>query len=193
MQSSLGNIVLRTPVTFLNSGSKLVAYYRHHKGSPSFILLYCKHVKQRESSSGLLPDVKTLLVAHQVILRLGASPMWTLLQVSWKTPEHSLWRKLSSSPTNDLVCVLKALPCVPLLCLILSKSIFLFRISHKDKSEICASFSHLLHPWIAWTQIFLGGIIVFDSRAVIWDEHDKHRTHFYLQSEGKGRRKKYQS
>ena len=129
----------------------------------------------------------------EVILRLGASPMWTLLQVSWKTPEHSLWRKLSSSPTNDLVCVLKALPCVPLLCLILSKSIFLFRISHKDKSEICASFSHLLHPWIAWTQIFLGGIIVFDSRAVIWDEHDKYRTHFYLQSEGKGRRKKYQS
>lgn len=74
MQSSLGNIVLRTPVTFLNSGSKLVAYYRHHKASPSFILLYCKHVKQRESSSGLLPDAKTLLVAHQVILRLGASP-----------------------------------------------------------------------------------------------------------------------
>lgn len=189
MQSSLGNVVLRQPVTILNSGSKLVAYYLHHKASPSLILLYRKHLRQRESSSRLLPDVKTLLVAHQVIWRLGASPTWTLLQVSWKTPEHSLWRKLNSSPNKWSCLCPESSVCVPLLCLILSKSIFLFRISHKDKSEICASFSRLLHLCIAWTQIFLGGIIIFNSRAVTWDEHDKYRTRFYLQSEGNGRRK----
>lgn len=151
MQSSLGNIVLRQPVTILNSGSKLAAYYLPHKASPSFLLLDRKHMKQRESSSRLLPDVKTLLVAHQGIWRLGASPTWTLPQVSSKTPEHCLWRKLSSSPTNDLVCVLKPRPCVPLLRLILSKSIFLLESYTRTKvksvhpSHVCPT-SALLGP-----------------------------------------------
>ena len=82
MQSSLENVVLRQPVTILNSVSKLVAYYLHHKTSPSFIFLYREHMRQRESSSRLHPDVKILLVADQVIWRLRASPTWTSLQVS---------------------------------------------------------------------------------------------------------------
>lgn len=44
-------------------------------------------------------------------------------------------------------------------------------------------------PSLLGPTYFKAGLLLFDGRALTWNEHEKHKTHFYLQREGKGRKK----